>query len=74
MITKLQSEKHIALYKPIQLEIQKVMFLLEKAMEQDELVYVFSSPSQVLDYLRQADEGLKDTIDHLHHHEELEDV
>jgi len=73
MITKEQSEKHIALYKPLQIEIQKVIFLLERAMKQDELIYAFSSPSGALALLEQADETLEDTIHHLHHYEGIEE-
>ena len=65
MITKNQAKKHINRYKPIQLELQKLIFILKKALEKDELIYVFNSPDGALQYLEQADQVIEDNINHI---------
>jgi hypothetical protein len=65
MITKEESEKAISLYRPIQLEVQKVIFLLEKAYERDDLLYCCNSPNGIIDDLELVDERFEQLINSL---------
>jgi hypothetical protein len=70
MITKEQSQKSIFLYRLIQLEVQKVIFLLEKALERDEIIYCCNSPNSILDDLMSVDNEFEMLIDNLDHSNE----
>ena len=70
MIDKQMSEKNIALWSHLLVELQKLIFTFRLAQSKDKCIYTYKGPSSVIAELEEAQFHLEEMIESLHNYED----